>query len=116
MLATRICHSGLLFCHFFFYAIEDIHIFLKCQVVCIGLVGFFHNTLSFKHDELLSDLIYKIPVMADKDHCTLEAKKLLLQDIDGMDIQIIGGLIEDQAVDFLGKRAVPVLRDSAHHR
>ena len=45
--------------------------------------------------------VQKIPVVADGDHGALEAVDILLQPLHGVEVQVVGGLIQQQDVRVL---------------
>ena len=48
-----------------------------------------------------TDLIQKISVMGDNEGCAGKGSQILFQPLDGFDIQMIRGLVQQQKIRFL---------------
>ena len=56
------------------------------------------NTPEIDVGDMGANLIQEVPVMGDDDHRVLEAEQELSQPIDGLDVQVIGGLVQQEDV------------------
>lgn len=60
---------------------------------------------SFKGDRAGDHPIDKIPVMADQKQSPFVVSEHLLQQIEGLNVEIVGRLIEDQHIRFVGEES-----------
>ena len=53
---------------------------------------------AFENEEVVDDVVHKAAVVADDDKAALVADEELLEDAEGVDVKVVGGLVEDEEV------------------
>jgi hypothetical protein len=56
-------------------------------------------------DHARRDLVEHVPVMGDEEQAAAVRSEPLLQPLDRLDVEVVGRLVEDEEVGFLGQRA-----------
>src|SRR5215213_7781774 len=51
-------------------------------------------------DDAVSDAVEEVAVVGDENHRAVELLKLSFEDLQGVDIEVVGRLVEDEAVRF----------------
>ena len=57
--------------------------------------------IAVEYEEVVDDFVHKISVVADDDDAAAEGGEVVLKDVEGGDIEVVGGLIEDEEVGVL---------------
>ena len=74
------------------------------MVVLVATDVFFQCTIALKHDALGDDIVDEHTVMADQKHCAIVVLQQAFQQLLGVNVQIIGGLVQNQNIGRLGKQ------------
>ena len=59
----------------------------------------------FEAEDSVDDPVQEVPVVGDRDHDAREMVQIVLQDLQRLDVKVIGGLVQDQHVGSLHQHA-----------
>ena len=57
-----------------------------------------HPSIAFEHEEVVHHFVHEIAVVAHHNEAALELGKVVLQDLQRDDVEVVGGLVEDEEV------------------
>ena len=60
-----------------------------------------HFALSTEHEQVVHHLVHEVAVVAHHDDAALEVGQVFLQSLEGGDVEVVGGLVEDEEVGGL---------------
>ena len=58
----------------------------------------FDDTLSLEDEQVVNDLVHEITVVAHHDDAAWEVLQVFLQDLQRLDVEVVGGFVEDKEI------------------
>ena len=63
------------------------------------------QAVPFEAEDAVDDPVQEIPVVGDRDHDAREVVQIILQNLQRLNVEVIGGLVQDQHVGRLHQHA-----------
>ena len=77
----------------------------RLKVISVASLILLHLPLSLQRKDTPDNTVQKIPVMGNHNHNSVKGIQVILQHVQGLDVQIIGGLVKDQHIGGLHQDA-----------
>ena len=67
-----------------------------------------HNAVAFEDEEVVHNLVHEVAVVADDDDAAFEVLQVLLENLQGIDVEVVGRLVEHEEVRALHEHGTKV--------